>query len=141
MPQVFQLLVECCQAGIGILAVHSFEIGKDKRLRRGLELPESLLELLCGVHAHFGVGQEDEEIGVAHFFVVFALRAAGGHAGGEVFPDVEMQEDAALEPGFGFAVDFQFESLALGAQFFGRGEEQGYFFHTAGAGWNQLGQI
>jgi len=130
MLQIFEFLLKIGEAGVGRCAAGRFEVGENEGFSRSLELAEGFFKFFGCVHPDFGVSQQHEKVGGLDEFVVLALRTAGRHAGGKVFPNVEMEENAFVEPGFAFPVDFDFELLAFGFEFVGGGEKNVDFFHV-----------
>ena len=50
-----------------------FEISEDKRLLGCLEFAECMFKFPGSVHAHFGIGKKNKDIGLLNEFIVFAL--------------------------------------------------------------------
>ena len=72
---LFALLAACGAALAAGADLGLFEIGEDERLAGRLELPDSGLELFCGVAANLGTEQHHKHVAFTYRPVVFVLQS------------------------------------------------------------------
>lgn len=129
MPERIQLLLKRPQA-LQILSVGTagadlgiFEIGKDKRLVGGLELPEGRLELFFGVFPDLGAKQHYEQVTVPNGLVVLVLQPGLGNRVEKIFPEVEVKKNTLISPILVLAIDEDLKLFPILFQFQGGGQK------------------